>query len=132
MLCCQLWTISCAANCEQCCAANYEQCCQRGWSAMQTMLLQHCSINNAVTTCAILSCVHAGPIYPPFWKINFGNIFLGSTRSQVPYRRVRKTSTALWWNFLLHHASKECYHYLRREEVHQEDPKLRNINDINR
>ena len=41
----------CAANCEQCCAAPSEQCCQQGCSAMITMLLQHCSTINTVTTC---------------------------------------------------------------------------------
>ena len=49
----------CAANCGQCCAAPREQCCaapreqrcQQGCSAMITMLLQHCSTINTVTTC---------------------------------------------------------------------------------
>ena len=47
------WHISLSTHLqrEHCCATPSEQCCQQGCSAMITMLLQHCSTINTVTTC---------------------------------------------------------------------------------
>ena len=42
----------CAVPRQQCCAASRQQCCcQQGCSVMITMLLQHSSTINTVTTC---------------------------------------------------------------------------------
>ena len=52
MLCCQLWSVNnVVLSTEQCCAAPSKQYCSQGCSAMITMLLQHCSAINTVTTC---------------------------------------------------------------------------------